>query len=314
MQPQTRLRDAIGFSSLWLLLFLTCLDAKAQANPCTAAPIEVDETIAWLHVKSRPVSVQDGNETVATVVNQRVSGDVAFRADVDMNGHVLSIKPLSGPPGLIDLYANAAKHISLYPFVKNGQPVCAWFTLRYAAFSNLTNDPDAKAYRRIVPLLEKCAADSAAKSNLNALATCQRAAEAADGLSLPRNDSKKVAAYNYYASALLLDKRPKEALTYAEKAIAASNLGFIPISDKAVAYGLRGQARALTGNPQGADQDLAKAEDLEWATFDVPRTPQQKSFDSRILSSILNFHAQILISMGKPTEAAKLHEAAQKLL
>jgi hypothetical protein len=81
----------------------------------------------------------------------------------------------------------------------------------------------------------------------------------------------------------------------------------------AAAYGVRGQARGLTGDLHGADQDLAKAEDLERATFEVPRKPEKKAFDTHALKSMLGFHAEVLTALGKKPNADKLRDEAKKL-
>ena len=46
-------------------------------------------------------------------------------------------------------------------------------------------------------------------------------------------------------------------------------------------------------------EDLAKAEALERATFEVPRKPEQKAFDTHALKSLLGFHAEVLTALGK---------------
>jgi hypothetical protein len=247
-------------------------------------------------------------------VKERISGVAVLQVDVDINGHVIAAVPLSGSHQLTDLYGDEAKRITFYPFQENGQPVCARFTLRYAAGLGRGNSADAKKEAKFIPLFNKCSALSAAKSEPEARDQCQLAAEAADQLTTPGNNKNRVAAYTYYASALILDNRPKEALAYAEKAVAACDLGFVEVSDKAVAYGLRGQAHGLTRDPYGADEDLAKVEELERATLEVPRTPEQRKFDSGVLRSVLTFHAQILTDLGETAEADKLRDEARKLL
>jgi hypothetical protein len=109
------------------------------------------------------------------------------------------------------------------------------------------------------------------------------------------------------------DNRAKDALTYAQKAVETADLGFDDVSGKAAAYGVRGQARGLTGDLKGANEDLMKAEELERATFEVPRKPEQKSFDQHALRSMLGFHAEILIALGRKSEADKLRDEARKL-
>jgi len=302
-----------GFLGQVMLLFLTMhAVCHAQSGSCAATPLRVDDAVGSLHAKNFPMSAQDKTELETVAFKERVSGLAVLQVDVDTNGHVVAAQPLSGPPQLTDLFKYEAKRITFYPFQENGQPVCVRFSLRYVAGLGGLDRADGKAEAKFIPLFNKCSTLSAARAGAEALNQCRLAAEAADKLTTMRDNKNRVAAYSNYASALILANRSKDALAYAEKAVASCDLGFIDISDKAVAYGLRGQVRGVTGDPHGADSDLAKAEELERATLEVPRTPEQKKFDSGVLRSVLTFRAQVLASLGKPAEADKLHEEARK--
>ena len=259
------------------------------------------------------MTTQDKTELEIVTFKERVSGVAVVQVDVDTSGHVIAAVPLNGSRQLTDLFKYEVKRISFYPFQENGQPVCVRFSLRYAAGLGYGNNADAKTEAKFIPLFNKCSALSAAKAEPEAANQCRLAAEAADKLTTMGNNKNRVAAYTYYASALMLENRSKEALAYAQKAVEASDLGFVDISDKAAAYGLRGQAFGLTGDPHGAGNDLAKAEELERATLEVPRTPEQRKFDSGVLRSVLSFHAQMLTGLGETAEAEKLREEARKL-
>jgi tetratricopeptide (TPR) repeat protein len=306
-------KHLMRLGQLLLVSATFCPTSQAQRPCSTAEPLHADETVAWLHAKNRSIPFQDAPELVALAVKKRISGLAVFQLDVDAGGHVIAVSPLSGPHQLTDIYGDVAKQISFYPFRENGRPVCARFTWRYAGGLLHVDNPDAKIEDKFNHLFNKCSALSAAKSEAEALLTCRLAADVADRLSAPRNNKSRVVAYTNYASVLILGNRPGEALTYAEKAVKASDLGFLDVSDKATAYGLRGEARGLTGDTQGADEDSARAEELERATFEFPRTSEQRKFDSHMLRSVLNFHAEILTGMGKKAEADKLLDEAQKL-
>ena len=56
-----------------------------------------------------------------------------------------------------------------------------------------------------------------------------------------------------------------------------------------------------------------KAEELERATFEVHRKPEQKTFDTHALKSMLGFHAKVLMATGKKSDAEKLRDEARKL-
>ncbi len=309
----TTLKCVIAFGQILLFFVTIHSESHAQLGSCPAAPLRVDEAVGSLHAKNFPMTTQDKTELGIVTFQERVSGVAVLQVDVDTNGHVIAAVPLNGSRQLTDLFNYEVKRITFYPFQENGQPVCVRFSLRYAAGLGHGDSADAKREAKFIPLFNKCSALSAAKAEPEAVNECRLAAEAADRLTTMGNNKNRVVAYTYYASALMLQNRSKEALAYAQKAVAASDLGFVDISDKAAAYGLRGQAFALTGDPHGAGNDLAKAEELERATLEVPRTPEQRKFDSGVLRSVLTFHAQILAGLGETAEADKLREEARKL-
>jgi hypothetical protein len=76
----------------------------------------------------------------------------------------------------------------------NGQPVCARFTLRYAAMLGRAAIADQKAEAKFIPLFNKCSTRFTARSTPEALNQYQQAAEAADKLSTLANNKNKVAA------------------------------------------------------------------------------------------------------------------------
>lgn len=306
-------KRVIAFGQLLLLVVTIHSESHAQLRPCTAAPLRVDEAVGSLHAKAFPMTTQDKTELQTVAFKERVSGVAVLQVDVDTRGYVIAAVPLSGPSQLTDLFKYEAKRITFYPFQDNGQPVCVRFTLRYVAGLGHADSADAKTKTKFIPLLNKCSALSAAKTEPEAVTQCRLAAEAADNLNTMSSNKNRVAAYTYYASALMLENRGDEALTYAQKAVAVCDLGFVDVSDKAAAYGLRGQAYGLVGDPHLAGIDLAKAEELGRATFEVPRTPEQRKFDSGVLRSVLTFHAQILAGLGERSEADKLSDEARKL-
>jgi tetratricopeptide (TPR) repeat protein len=309
-RPTASKRD-IAFGLLLLVLTIHSR-SHAQLGSCTAAPRQIDESVASLHAKNYLMTTQDKTELETVTFKERVSGVAVVQVDVDTNGKVIAAVSLNGPPELSGLCKDEAKRITFYPFLENGQPVCVRFSLRYGAGLGYADRGDAKTEAKFIPPFNKCSALSATRPGPEAGNQCRLAA-AADKLTTMGNNTNRVAAYTYYASALILENRNQEALAYAQKAVAACDLGFIDASDKAAAYGLRGQASELTGDPHGAVNDLAKAEELARATLEVPRTPEQRKFDSGVLRSILTFHAQILAGQGETAEADKLREEARKL-
>jgi hypothetical protein len=299
--------------SLPLLMATVSAGANAQSTACT--PVQVDEAIAELHMTHKsPMEFQDGAEfrrlfermTVAQIMESQGS---VFQVDVDSKGKTTSVKTISGMHAFSNAYADILKRISYVPFKEGGQPVCAQYVYKIPA-------PEERraSWDKFHSLIQRCTDLSRSGAGTTELiSACHQAAEAGDSLPSSYLDMDKRLAYVTTATALMRDGRPKEALPYAEKAVETADLGFDDVSGKAAAYGVRGQARGLTGDLHGADQDLAKAEELERATFDVSRKPEKKAFDTHALKSILGFHAEVLTALGKKPDADKLRDESKKL-
>lgn len=295
-----------------LPVVILCPVAPAQPAACSTPPLNVDEAIAALHQKSVALANENRAELRIVVPRERITGVAVLRVEVDTQGRVIDVTPLSGPKDLTEIYEDQEKRASFSPFKQNGVPVCAQFVMRYGVSFNPR--PDGKAEKAFWPSFTKCAELSVANARPDAIDPCERAANAADLLSAtPQSASKKQAAYSYYATALMRNNRAKEALPFAEKAVATADLGFDDILGKAAAYGVRGQARGLTGDLHGADRDFQKAEDLDRAALDVPQSDVRRSAATRALKSILIFHAGVLSDLGENPDADKLRDEAKKL-
>lgn len=301
--------------SLPLLIVIVSAGANAQSAVCT--PVQVDEAVAKLHItpvtKSR-VEFQDDAEfsrlfermTVAEIMESQAS---VFQVDIDSKGKTTAVKTISGKHALSNVYSDILKRISYVPFKDNGQPVCVQYVYKIPA-----GEEKSASWDRFHSLIQRCTDLSRSGAGAAELiSACQRAADAGDSLPSSYFCMDKRLAYVTTATALMRDNRAKEALPYAEKAVETADLGFDDVTGKAAAYGVRGQARALTGDLQGALQDLTKAEDLERATFEVPRKPERKAFDTHALKSMLGFHAEVLTALGKKPDADKLRDEAKKL-
>ena len=234
---------------------------------------------------------------------------------MDAAGAVTSVEEISGPHALTSVFADETKRLSFVPFKRDGQPVCVRFLIRWVPrnYARETG-PEFAGTDKFYSLFKKCRTLSASGTRpAGMVESCEPAAEAAEPVRADYFGQDKRAAYLLCATALMRDNRAKEALPYAEKAVATADLGFDDVSGKAAAYGVRGQARALTGDLRGANEDLLKAEELERATFDVPRKPEQKAFDTHALESMLGFHAEVLTALGNKPAAEKLRDEAKKL-
>jgi hypothetical protein len=84
-------------------------------------------------------------------------------------------------------------------------------------------------------------------------------------------------------------------------------------SGSSAAYGVTGQAKALSGDLVGANKDLEVAEDYQRKALGTPAGHELSKIYSQTLKSLLNFHAQVLTALGKPDEAQAKSEEASKL-
>ncbi len=312
-----------GRLSLFLLPFiaLMCVAAKAQSS-CGGTLLQVDETVGELHVKSAPLEKrgfpwenENNHELLIVLVKEKISGLAVLQVDVDVSGTVTAVEEVSGPHALTSVFADEMKRLSFVPFKQNGLPVCVRFTIRWVSRNYVRETgPEFAGRDQFYGLFKKCTASAASGTTPPELAAiCQRAADAGDPLRPDYFGRDKRAAYVLAATALMRDDRANLALPYAQKAVATADLGFDDVAGKAAAYGVRGQARGLTGDLHGADEDLSKAEELERATFEVPRKPELKAFDKHALRSMLGFHAVVLTALSRKPEADRLRDEAKKL-
>jgi hypothetical protein len=295
---------------------MAALSLRVDAeSSCGGTPVQVDETVARLHMTKVPIEFQDNAELRQLsgarigVPAIRMSQMSVFEIDVDSTGTTTTVKTISGMREYSNLYADILRRGSYVPFKENGEPVCVQYVYKVAV-----PEERSPSWDRFHSLIQRCTDLSrvgAAAAEL--ISACQSATEVGDQLPVSYVGMDKRLAYVTTATALMRDNRAKEALTYAQKAVETAGLGFDDVSGKAAAYGVRGQARGLTGDLKGANEDLMKAEELERATFEVPRKPEQKSFDQHALRSMLGFHAEILTALGRKSEADKLRDEARKL-
>jgi hypothetical protein len=207
------------------------------------------------------------------------------------------------------VFADILRRAYYIPFKQDGKPICVRYLYKVAAPEHWE-----KGWDKFESLLQRCTELSrSGASAAELIPACQAAADAGDPLPSSYLGRHKRLAYATTATAMMRADRAKDALPYAEEAVQTSEAGWDDVTGKASAYGVRGQARALTGDLKGALEDLEKAEALERATFEVTRKPEQKAFDSHALKSMLGFHAEVLTAMHETAEADKLRDEAKKL-
>ena len=292
-----RLRNGIpGRLSLLFLPFMVSLSMGATAqSSCSGTPVQIDETVGELHGKSAPLEKQgfpweyeNNHELLIVLAKEKIQGTAVLQAEVDAAGAVTSVEEISGPHALTSVFADETKRLSFVPFKRDGQPVCVRFLIRWVPRNYAETGPEFAGTDKFYSLFKKCRTFASGTRPAGMVESCEPAAEAAEPVRADYGQDKR-AAYVLCATALMRDNRAKEALPYAEKAVATADLGFDDVSGKAAAYGVRGQARALTGDLRGANEDLLKAEELERATFEVPRKPEQKHSTRMRSSPCLGF-------------------------
>jgi hypothetical protein len=310
---RSKVRFGFGLSLFPLIALLSAV-AQVQSAACT--PVQVDEVVGKLHmIKKSPAEFQDHVELRQLSGGKMgslgipMSRPSVFQIDVDSSGKTTTVKTISGMREYSNLFADILKRVSYVPFKENGQPVCMQYVYRIAA-----PEEKSRSWDRFHALIQRCT--DLSRSGVVAaelISTCEQAADAGGLLPPYVFGMDKRLAYVTTATALMRDNRAAEALPYAEKAVEIADLGFDDISGKAAAYGVRGQAHGMTGDLRGANEDLMKAEDLVRATFEVPRKPEQKAFDTHALKSMLGFHAEVLTALGRKPDAEKLRDEARKL-
>lgn len=97
-----------------LLLVVPFVAASAQIV------VEVDKDAFGKHALTRPAPIYPPIARAA-----RVSGVVVLQIQIGHDGHVISTKPVSGPPMLIPAAIDAVKQWTFRPFLKNGVPIAA---------------------------------------------------------------------------------------------------------------------------------------------------------------------------------------------
>lgn len=306
-----------GRLSLLLLPFVGFMGVGANAqSSCSGAPVQVDETVARLHIVKFPIEFQDNSELrqisgakMSSGPGMRMSQMSVLQVEIDDKGNTKSVKTISGLHEYSNLFSDMLKRVSYVPFKAGGEPVCVQYVYKVGAPPEKV--PGWGKFRSLIQRCVDLSRSGAGASEL--ISVCQSASEVGDQLPASYVGRDKRLAYVTTATALMRENRANDALTYAQKAVETADLGFDDVSGKAAAYGVRGQARGLTGDLKGANEDLMKAEELERATFEVPRKPEQKSFDQHALRSMLGFHAEIPIALGRKSEADKLRDEARKL-
>ena len=265
-----------------------------------------------------------------------VAGPVGIQVEIAPDGHIASAKVLTGPLMLRSAALDALRHWLYAPVLIEGKPVSVTTTVTIPFDLNLPssqlasptpeNSEDRKLAEHLRPLEEACTQALASKSSppSSQVERCQKAADLADQLSEQGYDARR-RAFIYLSTALRHDKQLPEALTAANKAVAAVQQGFEDGAQASSAYSVRAEDEAQLGKLAEASQDLTMAEESERTTIALAMTPQvNKDFDKvnqsfartnyiPVLKALLIYHAQVLKALNRPTEAAAKIAEADKL-
>ncbi len=229
--------------------FLTVVASFAYA--AAQAPPDVSDVEAQAHLLKHVDPVYPAIARVA-----QVQGQVALQIGIDPQGHVTTVKAISGPPMLIQAATDAVKQWQYVPFEQNGLPTTVSAKVAIPFSLGVAPDPgDEETARIYFPLSMKCVQLVSQRADPGEQAgACFKAAEQADRFSKNSRYIERRSSYVYYATALIRDKRPKEAIAAGEKAIAVVLQGHDDGEGSSAAYSVTGQAMAQSGDLAGADK------------------------------------------------------------
>ena len=245
-----------------------------------------------------------------------VSGEVKLNVEIDKDGHVVGVKPISGPPMLIGAAEDCVKQWVYEPILIDGAPesTSTVVTIRFDLPTPI-NPNDEQIAQKFFPLQQACVKAVSSNTDTGQQANvCKQAADVAETFSDQERFIERRSAFVYASTALLRDKQLKAALDYANKAVAVVNQGHDDGSGSSAAFSVRAQAEVLLGDLASASSDLDKSEGFERSAI----TNMNKMGASELvkhayvpaLKDLLQFHAQVLTAMGDADQArAKTAEA-----
>jgi TonB family protein len=239
-----------------------------------------------------------------------ISGDVKLELKVDPSGHVTNAKSISGPQMLLGAAIDSVKSWRYEPA---DAPTTFVVTISFV-LPQTSNPDDERIARKFFSEEDTCRTAVQDRSNLaKAAELCQLAAQTAQQFSSNDRFIERRSAFVLASGALCWNKQFKEALSFANDAVAVVQQGHDDGSGSSAAYSSRAQAEAALGDLRAADRDLTKAEDFEREairTLNAPSIVQHEYIPA--LRGMLNFHAKLLSALGDTTGAkAKAAEAAK---
>jgi TonB family protein len=279
---------------------------------CAQDVLSVDEQTLSQHLDRQAAPVYPPIAKAA-----RIGGAVVFDIHVAKNGKIESMKVVSGPAMLQQAAIDCLKQWTFRPFVKDGAVVAA--TGRVSINFDLGKDaptPEEDAIAaRYFPADEKCQKALATHDNSSSTGDiCRQAADIAGEFAPNVRFIEKRSSFVSAAWALGNCRDFKDALVYANKAVAIVQLGHDDNSGEGSAYGVRGVIEGNLNDLTGADQDLELAEQhsrkaIEWAAKEAP---ELKGHYKSTLALYLRIHSALLVALNRTDDAkSKLEEIDQ---
>jgi TonB family protein len=291
---------------VFLILLPACL---ANLRVSGQTPTQVDETVA----RQRLVKHDAPNYPPIARAAQ-VQGNVVLQIRVGLDGHVMEMKVLSGPAMLAGAAKDAVNRWEFNPFLKDDKPVSVETRLTIPFSLGKPDPDDLKVATAFFPLSNNCNSLVSQRANPSEQAkACRAAADEADKFGSNTRFIERRSSYIYCATALMRNNEFKDALVYANKAVAVVQMGHDDESGSSAAYSVRGQAEAQLGDLRAADADLTTAEKLQRQALNTPAGHELNKSYTYALKILLGWHAQVLAGLGRPAEANAAQEEASKL-
>lgn len=279
----------------------------------------------------------------------RIQGTVVLDLRIGTTGKVESVKAVSGPAMLQQAAIDCVKQWTFHHFEKDGVPAIATgpaniiFALGDQSSSatgreqsssapsdsssppktvtvhvlsdNAATGPNEELNKKFNEADDACKKGILSKQfNDATTSSCKNAAELAEKLAIDGNYVAKRSAFVYAATAYGDVGDFESALPWADKAVEVVKLGHDDDSGSSAAYAVRGQLKALLGDPVSADGDLTEAENFDREAIESfrQRGSEDGGYIQHDLIRNLQIHAKVLQALGRPDEAQKkLDEAAK---
>lgn len=276
-------------------------DRPPEQNPLLQEPTRFSVIEGGQHLQRRVAAAP-----VTTVYANSVEADLVVAPD----GSVESVTVLQGNPAHVASATGALKQWTFSPFLQDGRAVRAIVTATIYVPDEAPSPAEminATAFRSF----DECSRLVNANDGPGAESVCAKAVEAADRL--PADAIlERSGAHAWLGHALLLQRRPREALAQYDQELA---LGRRVLSssdaDLASAYRHIGVAHFAIGDVQTADQNLAQAVTI--MEMAIATLPSQRGRYQALLQTILREEALAKRTLGDAASASALERKAAGL-